>query len=204
MPNWVFNTLSVTGEQADLTRLMEQVNAPFTHTYEDGKVQEYPAPIFALWNIVRPTEAEMEDYNKQGWYDWNIAHWGTKWDTAYSEGGYRATSIEEQGDDFILYRFDTAWSPPLDAIHILAEQHPDLHFELEYEEEQGWGGVVDWSEGVVASVKEWDIPSSHADYEELDRECNCQNDGDPRYWFEDCPEMEFYEEIDGEFVRIGD
>lgn len=57
------------------------------------------------------------------WYDWNIAHWGTKWNAYSSEvtGG--------------KVRFDTAWSHPLRVMLALFDKHPDVAFEVKYADE---------------------------------------------------------------------
>ena len=48
----------------------------------------------------------------EGWYDWRVQNWGTKWD-GY-DGRFNC-------DDFSSFTFDTAWSPPLPIIKKLAE-----------------------------------------------------------------------------------
>jgi hypothetical protein len=68
----------------------------------------------------------------------------------------------------------------------LSEQYPTLNFDYEYEEEQGWGGSCTFLGGEDIACNEYDIPSSHADYEALERECQCQYE-DIEYAFEDCP-----------------
>jgi hypothetical protein len=47
----------------------------------------------------------------EGWYDWCIQNWGTKW------SGYDGRFNDEQ----TAFSFDTAWSPPLPIIKKLAE-----------------------------------------------------------------------------------
>jgi len=91
--------------------------------------------------------------------------------------------------DSLSYRFSTAWSPAEGAFRAMTEQHPELSFEFHCEEEQGWGVVYDGNEGVLFVSKEWEIPNSHADYVELDREdsCLCGWQEKTENWFEDCP-----------------
>ncbi len=47
----------------------------------------------------------------EGWYNWRVANWGTKW------AGYDGRFNEDQS----VFTFDTAWSPPLPIIKKLAE-----------------------------------------------------------------------------------
>lgn len=71
MPNWVFNSLVVSGEKSELDKMVAQLNQPFEKHFPDSKfnhekqewekfpdVQVYDNPIFAFWNIVKPTDLE--------------------------------------------------------------------------------------------------------------------------------------------------
>jgi hypothetical protein len=51
----------------------------------------------------------MELHGVEGWYDWSIKNWGTKWNSYDNRFGIKDT--EPQMGDEILY-FQTAWSPP--------------------------------------------------------------------------------------------
>jgi len=247
MPNWVFNSLSVTGNELDLQKMMEQLNTPFTQpliesrynketekweVVQDGTIT-YSNPVFAFWNIKRPTEDLFDEYFgieprlksevslddpnwyadveakrkvSNHWYDWNITNWGTKWEVAVPDtNNWRSTEIVEMGKEreegYVIYRFDTAWSPPSPAIFALSEQYPNLVFDLEYEEEQGWGGTEVWQNGVLTSEHFYEQPASHQDYVDLDREClMCGNYGYDE-WYVDCPIPEGYEVVDGELIE---
>jgi hypothetical protein len=167
---------------------------------------------FSFWNIIRPSDEIIDEYHtvrradntrsgwlpeaftaegslleepkgaplSNHWYDWNIRNWGTKWDTG--------AELELFGDDHAYYRFETAWSPPVEAITALSAQYPGIVFSLEWEEEQGFGGEFFFRGGEVEVAKEWDIPDSHADNEERDRACVCEFEPDDQdYWYDDCP-----------------
>jgi hypothetical protein len=57
----------------------------------------------------RARQAEnLEKFGFSGWYDWNLEHWGTKWDIDGEEGNAEATDPNTAS----LY-FDSAWSPPI-------------------------------------------------------------------------------------------
>ena len=70
----------------------------------------------------------------------------------------------------------------------MVEQHPELTFYFECEEEQGWGAEYEGKEGKLSLVKEWDIPSSHADFDNLGRDCWGCESGDQEEMYEDCPD----------------
>jgi hypothetical protein len=231
MPNWVFNTLVVSGEQSALDKMVEQLNQPFVkhfpeHKFENNEIvwvadeQHYDNPVFAFWNIVKPTDLEayydtdtfkgnknikkdddgkfdgesfMQEFVRsmkedQDWYHWNCRNWGTKWDVSVVNGNEYPNTIKTVNDDgSILYQFETAWSPVGEVLMKLSEQYPTLEFDYEYEEEQGWGGACTFLGGEDVACYEYDSPMSHADYKERDKECQCEWDDTPEYWYEDCP-----------------
>lgn len=221
MPNWVFNTLVVSGDKVSLDKFREQLNQPYTKHFPDHKwneetkaweytpaIQTYSNPVFAFWNVVKPTDLEayygeetakdvdldnfVESFNRAvekgtSWYYWNLRNWGTKWDVGVQDGEqYSSTYLEETDDGSLLYKFETAWSPVLEVIDKLVQMYPNLQFDYGYEEEQGWGGEHIWVNGELTHSLEWDIPQSHFDYEKMDRECPCEY-ADIDWAFKDCP-----------------
>ena len=205
MPNWVFSSVVVSGDEVSLNALKEQLNTPITKhfpkpifsggeiTYEPN-TQQYSNPIFAFWNVITPNDLEHY-YEGDNWYYWNLNHWGTKWDIAKDdETMYSNTELEDLGDNTIMYRFHTAWSPVPEIFNVLAQEYPKLMFDYEYEEEQGWGGRIVWEDGECVSQTEYDIPSSHQDYTDLGKDCVCYHEDEAEYWFKDCPvDTEKYE-----------
>jgi hypothetical protein len=231
MPNWVFNSLVVSGEQSELDKMVAQLNQPFVkhfpeHKFENGEIvwvadeQHYDNPVFAFWNIVKPTDLEayyerdtfkgnknikvdengkmdndsfMAEFVRsmredQDWYHWNCRNWGTKWDVAVdNKSDYSDTRMTLNDDGSVMYHFQTAWSPVGEVLIKLSEQYPTLEFDYEYEEEQGWGGRCTFEGGEDIACEQWDIPESHSDHKALDRECQCEYDDTPEYWYQDCP-----------------
>jgi hypothetical protein len=186
MPNWVFNNLVVTGTPAELDVFKHEMAEPYqttTYDYElrENKPHTHESPL-SFWNVVAPEDTEW--YHKDGaWYEWNIEHWGCKWDAS------NVYLTEEDGK--LAYDFDTPWSIPLNAMKAMSAKYPNLTFDLYSEEEQGWGAEIVFKAGKEDWVKEWDIPQCHADYVALDRECTMCESGfnvlDIEDWFSDCP-----------------
>lgn len=219
MPNWVYNTLQIEGDAETIQKVKAQLNKPYQHEHTDFRTDEksvvlYSNPIISFWNIVQPPENKLDLYHavsdntadkKWGWYAWNNNNWGTKWDIGVrDEEKYPDTELLNETDTSLLYKFNTAWSPPLPAIEQLSLQYPELEMTLEYEEEQGWGGEIFWDSTGSTIVREWDIPNSHADYKALDRDCECETNEDEEYWFSDCPanqKIELYEKKDVELLN---
>lgn len=222
MPNWVYNNLSIEGTEEAIAKVKAQLNKPLVKQYgEDEKATTYSNPIFSFWNIIAPPEDKLEEYfgthgfadgKKQGeseynWYNFNNAKWGTKWDVAVSDNEkFPETEITGESATHISYRFNTAWSPPLPVIEELSAQHPELEITLEYEEEQGWGGEILFTEEGSSVISEYDIPDSHKDFVDRDNEdgCPCANEEDESYWYDDCPNktkpIELYEVREIEIV----
>lgn len=205
MPNWVYNTLTIKGSEEEIATVKAQLGKPIQKRYaNDKEVTSYSNPIISFWNIIAPPDDKLDEYfgthgyangEKQGeteynWYNFNNSKWGTKWDIAVrDEDEYSDTSLEVELPTVLSYRFNTAWSPPLPVIEELSLQYPKLAITLEYEEEQGWGGEILWTEEGSSIVHEYDIPNSHKDYVDRDEEdnCICQRDEDEDDWYKDCP-----------------
>lgn len=170
----------------------------------------------SFWNFVCPTDEELPYYfghktkpededdpdatadermakaltfSGSGWYDWNVRNWGVKWDAGDVE-------LEDFGS-YLTYRFQTPWGIAEPAFEAMVKQHPELDFDFDCEEEQGWGAEFTSSDGEdegeersLIQTNEWEIPESHADYVKLGRgECICDWQ-DEDSWFDDCPRPE--------------
>lgn len=91
--------------------------------------------------LLMPRPQEEEEY----WYSWNLDNWGTKW------GCYEQ---DVEGDQL---HFTTAWGTISDKLlDRIAKHFPNFIFE--YEEEQGWGGVITYKNGQLYQHEEYDIP----------------------------------------------
>ena len=201
MPNWVFNHLTIDGSEEDINKVKAQVGAVVKRKYKSAdEVNEEvdEEPIFSFMNILPPPEDKLDEYHavhgytggektgdtEYNWYNFNVREWGTKWDA-------RDVDLLEEHKTSLHYKFDTAWSPPTPVIEKLAQQNPNLNITLEYREEQGWGGEVNFNGSVTVVVKEWDVPDTHAEEIEANHgDCwKCENfDGDYSDLYEDCPE----------------
>ena len=104
MPNWCSNKIAVSG---DLTKFKTWLNGePLT-----------------LNKIVPMDQALLEG---EGWYDWRIENWETKWDVE---------AIAEDLGDTITFIFESAWSPPRIVITKLAKLFPEIKIIHSYLEE---------------------------------------------------------------------
>lgn len=98
---------------------------------------------------------------QKDWYSWNNSNWGTKWDVAVRDGDeYPNTELIEyksEGDDnWVIYKYETAWSPAVTILTKLSNLVPNSLLTLEYEEETGWGGEYEILRGEVKELAEWE------------------------------------------------
>lgn len=152
MPNWCVNKLTVKGPKAECARFFRTASGLAHHERVIERLNGREPPVLDF-NAFIPypthfteldTLAEVErkkgnftakDGFNQGGYEWCIKHWGTKWNVDCVRRGN-------------VLHFDTAWSPPLPVIVVMAQQFPDLTFTLRYYEGgQGFQGKVVWHGG---------------------------------------------------------
>lgn len=112
MPNWVYNGLTIEGNDEQVDKLVEQMNKPFVYSVNSNgdlafniNQRKYVNPIFAFHNIYSYKDAgitdevyhSQPDFNKDAsfadflkfpsndWYNFNNREWGVKWDVAVAE-----------------------------------------------------------------------------------------------------------------------
>jgi hypothetical protein len=232
MPNWVYNTMNVSGSKETIAEFKELAGrkAPTGFDSQTGLLTyEDKEEVFSFWNFIEPEDkalyfgasdykpegydswtmeermAHSMKFSSNGWYDWNIREWGTKWDAC-------DVDLNDDSETSLGYSFNTAWSIPEPVFNAIVRKFPTLTFDFWSEEEQGWGAEFTSSdseeegERSLIMTKEWDIPDSHQDYVDRDREesCNCQSDpDDDEYWYADCPRPEKeFEVVVRQVIRI--
>jgi len=125
MPNWCNNNLYISGDEGEIERLVELVK-------HKRKIDEdVGCNVFDFQNIVPYDETYKED----GWYDWNIKNWGTKWNS-------NASQVIRPRYGQVEFSFDTAWSPPVPVFAKLKKMFPRLEMEIDWEEEGGLAGNI--------------------------------------------------------------
>jgi hypothetical protein len=132
MPDDIRNTSSPTRvvSQREYNKIMKQS--------QDSPFQFKP--------ITKKMQVELNTkYGVDNWYEWAFKNWGTKW------GCY---DNEIDGETL---RFSTAWGLfDISILDKLAEDFPE--FSLHFEEEQGWGGSIEYVNGEFHSMDEYDAP----------------------------------------------
>jgi hypothetical protein len=223
MANYVYHRITITGEVADVEKFRQKANFCVEGMTDEGELTFDKDEVFSFWNFITPPEEDWKYYfGKEKWEvpkpvgheDWNEMErlafdltfqgkdrtdtnyrlWNTRGDAFYTE-------IEDFENGHIAVSFQTAWSPASPVFEAMVAQHPELDFEIWWEEEQGFGeeleSVEETNEAgevvkVLTKTKSWDIPNSHKDYTERDLDdCVCHRWYDsPEDWFDDCPDKE--------------
>jgi hypothetical protein len=181
MPNWCFNNLTVSKHSESGRKLIDA----FRDNHTDEKGEKYSSPLTDLYPcpeelLNAPADFKGESpehlankakYGHADWYSWRLEHWSTKWDAC------EVVFIDED-EDYVQIRFDTAWCPPTNFFEWYAEQHPDVVFINQYDEEgmgfEGYechtparGFVQESWEPVSCRIPEWcdlvdEIPEGQA------------------------------------------
>ncbi len=120
MPNWCQNVMYLKKYQDEI--LIEEI--------KKGNLCEY----------ILPEPKDKEGEPTDGWYDWRLDNWGTKWDIKLE-----STEIieDDDGDAIFVAKFDTAWSSPTELYEEMHKQ--GYEFEVYYVEYgmEYYGSFVD-------------------------------------------------------------
>ncbi|MCV0439873.1 MAG: hypothetical protein K5880_14835 [Hydrogenophaga sp.] len=155
MPNHVTNRLSIEGTRERLDAVKAQV-AGDEQPFDLDQIVPMPADTLR-GNL----SLDDQRRNPNNWYDWSCANWGTKWN-CYD------VSVDVDDEGLLVYRFDTAWSPPLPVLGKLSAMFPDLHFRVEYFDE-GWGfaGSTSLVNGEAVDETELECDTENPEFREM-------------------------------------
>jgi hypothetical protein len=170
------------------------VNACKSEDEEDGRDKEwaiiesfYPVPddlrdVTSRFGSIADDDPDKEkkvenreNYGAVDWYDWCCTNWGSKWPDCNTEKAYENDCFPSGSDNNlkkVMFRFDSAWSPPIEAFDAIALMFPKLVFDLRFEEPgMCFQGFRTWGNGesVDGADMEWMMSGDQA-YENIDWE----------------------------------
>lgn len=119
MPNWCHNT-------ATITHSSPKTMAEFIESVADNK----------FFQTIVPEPRIMP----QGWYEWRLENWGTKW---VADALTQEVSKDGMQTDL---DFNTAWGPPIEVYEALREQGYEVEAEF-YEPNMEIDGYWNNAEG---------------------------------------------------------
>jgi hypothetical protein len=152
MPNWCNNSLTLTGPEDVIKEIV-------ANGFSFQKL--IPCPQELIDTQSPPPSKEIGENNvaKYGyadWYSWNVANWGTKWDVGPLDCDFLET---ENGVSTLYLNFDSAWSPPVEALRKIHEKYSPRGLKMEGEYiETGCsflGTVVGNEDGFSDEYEEW-------------------------------------------------
>jgi len=124
MPNWCYNTLNVKHDDpAMIKRLVEAAE-------REELFNEF---------VTMPEDIRVTD----GWYDWAVQNWGTKWDASVED-----TGLSDDGTLATIV-FNTAWSPPIPFYDELVSAGFDVDAVYTEEAQQFAGHFVNGDDNYV-------------------------------------------------------
>ena len=138
MPNWVFNYVSVSGEQAELDRLQTQLNQPYVTNFpkmnfNDGDVtlepetQVFSNPVFSFYNVIKPPlddpQFAEEYYAREPKQKTELSHTDPMWWADVMANAY----VSNHWYDW----HNTHWGTKWDIGVRDDEQYPDTELEIE-------------------------------------------------------------------------
>ena len=132
MPNWCHNELKVSGDKE--------------------KVEQFKNDFLKKGFAIIGSYTKDDD----GWYDWNINNYGTKWNINPNDlDGYLFECYE---DNICIFEteFNTAWTPPAQFIKTASKLY-EVAITLSYREYGMWFfGSVTYNNGKLLHVCEFD------------------------------------------------
>lgn len=115
MPNWCNNRVYIEASSEEIAGICDIIK-------QGKELLNYLCP--------EPEHDKEQKNHMPNWWHWRIAYWGTKWDVEAD-----IISFDISGG-WISLAFDSAWSPPIEALHNWADKSEDRSFNIRYIE---WG-----------------------------------------------------------------
>ena len=165
MPNWCYQHLEISGDNAELNRFIKETTGYEEEVIFDGEVK--PNLFFDFNSLVKcPDElrttmagwsndpdaqeklkqqenTNLEKYGHKNWYDWCCEVYGTKWGACsidLIDDLEPSTNPKEFGTlcpeyNGLRFEFTSAWSPASNLIKLISGMFPQLTFAMWYTEE---------------------------------------------------------------------
>lgn len=155
---------------------------------DNGTITDSVAQMFGGSEVCPKHNTPKISSHPDWWYNWNVEHWGTKWNC--SEAWHDRADDDSVVAGITSYNFDTAWSPAEPVIHALSGLFPTLTITHRYcEGGMGYAGEVVYHAGNEISRREFGDGDSLPDEAWYKGE-----DGKPQYGERDydaVPQTEF-------------
>ena len=163
MPNWCSNKVVFTGTKRQVRRLRERVKSTAGDSaFSLESILPTPPPGSADLQAAKNDPAAVVHLFAQvflgrkdaeiTWYEWRLAMWGCKWDVDVNAGDY----VEDGPTATWTIAFDSAWTPPIAALRVLAKKFRGGICIEYYETGCFFAGFTVWQDGKVVDESEGD------------------------------------------------
>ena len=131
MPNHCSNRIEISGEPRDVKRVKKFLQGK-ERCFDFNNILPIPEELEnTLVPVLDPKTFKNRRlrklYGTDNWYDWKKSKWGTKWNSYNGK-------IDDENEEYIVYLFDTAWSPPEPVIHALREKFEEISITAFFDE----------------------------------------------------------------------
>jgi hypothetical protein len=141
MPNWCYDRVEVIGQPKEVADFKTAT------TNEDGN--------FSFDCLVPMPESLRQPDGGDGWYNWSVDNWGTKWDVR-GEEVHVEHQVTPEGLSRLVLDFMTAWAPPSEWMAKVATQFPHLKFTLWFDEPGVcFAGKETFEDGILVPSRSW-------------------------------------------------
>lgn len=125
MPNWCNNTLTLDCEPEAFSTFVDTYCGD-DENFDLDKILETPPELLKAGAPAPASKKAkfLAKYGAEDWFTWRIKNWGTKWPP-------RIVSIDRVSQ---VIEFDSAWTPPMAALELLADKHKNIRFKIVYDE----------------------------------------------------------------------
>ena len=170
MPNWCNNALNICGPPKSIDKFMDDIttgpgesdgtNSGMGNDYEilnnlvpvPESLKEVTSRFGTIGDDDPEKEQKQENIEEHGavdWYEWCCTNWGTKWGDNQTHLVHEdLVGSDEDTLKKVMLRFDSAWSPPIEGMDVVASKYPDIMFDLRYwEPGMGFQGFKIWGSG---------------------------------------------------------
>ena len=206
MPNWCNNALNICGPPKSIDKFMDDIttgpgesdgtNSGMGNDYEilnnlvpvPESLKEVTSRFGTIGDDDPEKEQKQENIEEHGavdWYEWCCTNWGTKWGDNQTHLVHEdLVGSDEDTLKKVMLRFDSAWSPPIEGMDVVAAKYPDIMFDLRFwEPGMGFQGFKIWGSGECQHEANMDyMEDAEMAYDNLD------------YSYEDyCPDADVLE-----------
>ena len=120
----------------------------------NGTIQDSVAAMFGGSDTCPIHKVGQISSHPDWWYNWNVKHWGTKWNCGEV---WHDRDDDKPVEGKTSYNFETAWSPASPVIHALSGLFPTLSIAHRYcEGGMGFAGEVMYHAGNEILRQEYD------------------------------------------------